>query len=38
MLEEIFFLRKFLSLINIVSAVMAGLTVSAVMAGHTNIL
>ena len=38
MLEGIFFLRKFLLLMNTVSATMAGLTVGAVMAGHTNIL
>ena len=38
MLEGILFLRKFLLLMNIVSAAMAGLTVSAAMAGHTNIL
>ena len=38
MLEGISFLRKFLSLMNIVSAAMACLTVSAAMAGHTNIL
>ena len=39
MLKGIFvFLRKCLLLMNIASAAMAGLTVSAAMAGHTNIL
>ena len=38
MLEGIFLLTKCLSLMNIVSAAMVGLTVSDAMAGHTNIL
>ena len=38
MLEGILFLRKFLSLMNIVIAKMSGLTVSAAMAGHTDII
>ena len=38
MLEGIFFLRKFLLLMNIVSAATAGLTVSAAMTGHTHVL
>ena len=36
--KEYSFFRKFLLLMNIVSAAMAGLTVIATMAGHTNIL
>ena len=38
MLKGIFFLGKFLVLMNIVSAEMAGLAVVAAMEGHTNIL
>ena len=38
MLEGIFLLMKCLSLMNIVSVAMTGRTVSAIMAGHTNIL
>ena len=38
MLEGIFFLRKILLLMNIVIVAMAGLTVSAAIAGHTNTL
>ena len=38
MLEVILLLTKKLSLMNIVSAAMVGLTMSAAMAGHTNIL
>ena len=36
--QGIFSLTNFLSLMNIVSAMMAGLTVSAAMAGNTNIM